>query len=129
METVAQSEDKNLAEELLRFFVEGGEKECFAAHLFTCYDLIKPDVALEVPLVPPPSPNPPPHTSGAPTPCRWPGCTPLYTFGAHSYALNPPLRRPPASAAAEPGLLHDTDAGGRETPPPSGSVAAWPRGL
>lgn len=48
METVAQSEDKDLAEELLKFFVEQQEKECFAAQLFTCYDLIKPDVALEV---------------------------------------------------------------------------------
>ena len=48
METTAQSENRELAEELLRFFVEGGEKECFAALLFTCYDLIKPDVALEV---------------------------------------------------------------------------------
>ena len=48
METTAQSENRELAEELLRFFVEGGEKECFAALLFTCYDLIRPDVALEV---------------------------------------------------------------------------------
>ena len=48
METTAQSEDKDIAEELLRFFVDSGEKECFAALLFTCYDLIKPDVALEV---------------------------------------------------------------------------------
>jgi clathrin heavy chain len=48
METAAQSEDKDIAEELLRFFVDSGEKECFAALLFTCYDLIKPDVALEV---------------------------------------------------------------------------------
>lgn len=48
METAAQSEDKEIAEDLLRFFVEEDQKECFAACLFTCYDLIKPDVALEV---------------------------------------------------------------------------------
>ncbi len=48
METAAQSGDPEIAEELLKFFVEQKEKECFAASLFTCYDLIKPDVALEV---------------------------------------------------------------------------------
>lgn len=48
METAAQSGDAEIAEELLKFFVEKQEKECFAAALFTCYDLIKPDVALEV---------------------------------------------------------------------------------
>lgn len=48
METTAQSEDKSIAEELLHFFVDAGEKEAFAAMLFTCYDLIQPDVALEV---------------------------------------------------------------------------------
>ena len=51
METAAQSEDKALAEELLHFFVDAGEKESFAACLFTCYDLIPPDVALEVGVV------------------------------------------------------------------------------
>lgn len=48
METAAQSEDKEIAEDLLRYFVEEGQRECFAACLFTCYDLVKPDVALEV---------------------------------------------------------------------------------
>ena len=48
METAAQSGDAEIAEELLKFFVEQKERECFAACLFTCYDLIKPDVALEV---------------------------------------------------------------------------------
>lgn len=48
METTAQSEDKAIAEELLHFFVDANEKEAFAAMLFTCYDLIQPDVALEV---------------------------------------------------------------------------------
>ena len=48
METSAQSGDTEIAEELLRFFVEKKEKECFAAMLYTCYEFIKPDVALEV---------------------------------------------------------------------------------
>ena len=48
METTAQSGDSDIAEELLRFFVEKKEKECFAAMLYTCYEFIKPDVALEV---------------------------------------------------------------------------------
>eukprot|EP00958_Prasinococcus_capsulatus_P003761 scaffold346_cov387-Prasinococcus_capsulatus_cf.AAC.4 len=48
METVAQSQDKELAEELLTFFVDQGNKECFTACLFTCYDLIRPDVAMEL---------------------------------------------------------------------------------
>mmetsp|Transcript_40808 Transcript_40808/g.97020 ORF Transcript_40808/g.97020 Transcript_40808/m.97020 type:complete len:1701 (-) Transcript_40808:29-5131(-) len=48
METAAASEQSELAEELLNYFVEEGNKECFAACLFTCYDLIKADVALEL---------------------------------------------------------------------------------
>lgn len=48
METAAQSGEEEIAEELLRFFVDNGERECFAALLYTCYELIKPDVALEV---------------------------------------------------------------------------------
>merc|ERR1712113_451737 len=37
-----------LAESLLRFFVDEDMKECFAACLYTCYDLLRPDVALEL---------------------------------------------------------------------------------
>lgn len=48
METAAQSGKHELVEELLRFFVEQQERECFAACLFTCYDLVRPDVAVEV---------------------------------------------------------------------------------
>eukprot|EP00669_Euglena_mutabilis_P008039 TRINITY_DN3191_c0_g1_i1.p1 TRINITY_DN3191_c0_g1~~TRINITY_DN3191_c0_g1_i1.p1 ORF type:complete len:761 (-),score=398.55 TRINITY_DN3191_c0_g1_i1:340-2622(-) len=48
METVAESEDKDLAEEILRFFVDNGQPECFAACLYTCYDLVRADVALEL---------------------------------------------------------------------------------
>jgi len=48
METARESGDRDLAETLLRFFVDSDLKECFAACLYTCYDLITPDVALEV---------------------------------------------------------------------------------
>jgi clathrin heavy chain len=47
-ETVAASGQPELAEELLRWFVAKGEKECFAAALYTCYDLLRPDVVLEL---------------------------------------------------------------------------------
>lgn len=48
METAFNSGNSELAENLLRFFVENENKECFAACLYTCYDLIRPDVALEL---------------------------------------------------------------------------------
>nr|GEZ65109.1 clathrin heavy chain 1-like [Tanacetum cinerariifolium] len=34
------------AEELLEYFIDEGKKECFAACLYVCYDLISPDVVL-----------------------------------------------------------------------------------
>ncbi|KAE8723368.1 Clathrin heavy chain 1 [Hibiscus syriacus] len=48
METASQSGERELAEELLVYFIEQGKKECFAACLFVCYDLVRPDVALEL---------------------------------------------------------------------------------
>lgn len=48
METVAESRDSALAEDLLRFIMHMEDKELFAAMLYTCYELVKPDVALEV---------------------------------------------------------------------------------
>merc|ERR1711997_1324518 len=48
METAFDSDNADLAESLLRFFCEIKSKECFAACLYTCYDLIRPDVALEL---------------------------------------------------------------------------------
>lgn len=48
METAAKSKDSKMVMELLNFFVESGERECFAAALFSCYDLISPDMALEL---------------------------------------------------------------------------------
>ncbi|CAN7002475.1 unnamed protein product [Brassica rapa subsp. trilocularis] len=48
METASQSGDHDLAEQLLVYFIEQGKNECFATCLFVCYDLIRPDVALEL---------------------------------------------------------------------------------
>jgi len=48
METVAESKDPNLAEDLLRHIMNMQDKELLAAMLYTCYELVKPDVALEV---------------------------------------------------------------------------------
>jgi clathrin heavy chain len=48
METVAESKDPSLAEDLLRHIMNMQDKELFAAMLYTCYELVKPDVALEV---------------------------------------------------------------------------------
>ncbi|KAK2376500.1 clathrin heavy chain [Trifolium repens] len=48
METCYQSGDQELAEDLVVYFIEQGKKECFASCLFACYDLIRPDVALEL---------------------------------------------------------------------------------
>jgi len=48
METVAASGNAELAEGLLRHYVDLESRECFAACLYTCYDLIRPDVVLEL---------------------------------------------------------------------------------
>merc|ERR1719323_724952 len=48
METAFESGNSELAESLLRYFVDNDMKECFAACLYTCYDLIRPDVGLEL---------------------------------------------------------------------------------
>ncbi|KAL7986940.1 hypothetical protein Chor_005859, partial [Crotalus horridus] len=42
-----KSKDTELAEELLQWFLQEGKQECFGACLFTCYDLLRPDVVLE----------------------------------------------------------------------------------
>eukprot|EP00954_Amorphochlora_amoebiformis_P025214 1371565-Amorphochlora_amoeboformis.AAC.1 len=48
MKTAEISKDKKLAESLLYFFVEKKEYECFSACLYTCYELVRPDVVLEL---------------------------------------------------------------------------------
>jgi len=47
-ETAANSKNPELAESLVYYFVEKNQPECFAAALYTCYELIRPDVALEI---------------------------------------------------------------------------------
>lgn len=46
--TAAESGDVEIVEDLLRFFVADTDRACFAATLYTCYDLIRPDVVLEL---------------------------------------------------------------------------------
>eukprot|EP01135_Chromosphaera_perkinsii_P003336 Nk52_evm36s240 gene=Nk52_evmTU36s240 len=48
IEIAAESRDQSAAENLLEFFVEQGFKDCFAACLFTCYDLLRPDIVMEL---------------------------------------------------------------------------------
>merc|ERR1711920_270134 len=48
METARDSGNMDLAESLLRYFVDNDMNECFGACLYTCYDLINADVALEL---------------------------------------------------------------------------------
>jgi len=47
IETAAESRKQDICEGLLEFFVTNGLKECFAACLYSCYDTIRPDIALE----------------------------------------------------------------------------------
>jgi len=44
----AESRNCATAEDLIHWFLEIGNHECFAACLFMCYDLLSPDVVLEL---------------------------------------------------------------------------------
>ncbi|KAL6066534.1 Clathrin heavy chain [Balamuthia mandrillaris] len=48
MATAAESQDPQVVEGLLSYFLEKGRKECFSACLYTCYEFVRPDVALEL---------------------------------------------------------------------------------
>ena len=48
IDTAAESGDVDIAEDLLRFFVSVADRASFSATLYTCYDLIRPDVVLEL---------------------------------------------------------------------------------
>merc|ERR1711966_210371 len=48
IDTANESADAEIIENLLRFFCETSEKECFCAALYTCYSHVSPDVALEL---------------------------------------------------------------------------------
>ncbi len=44
----SESRNTDIAEELLSYFLDENNHECFAACLFQCYDLLRPDVILEL---------------------------------------------------------------------------------
>ncbi|KAH9902039.1 clathrin heavy chain [Xylariomycetidae sp. FL2044] len=48
IETAAISGKSEVVEELLRYFVDIGSRECYVGMLYSCYDLIRPDVVLEL---------------------------------------------------------------------------------
>ncbi|KAF2876123.1 clathrin heavy chain [Massariosphaeria phaeospora] len=48
IETAALSGKADVVEDLLRYFVDIGSRECYVGMLYACYDLIRPDVVLEV---------------------------------------------------------------------------------
>jgi len=48
MEYAAESKNAQVAEELLAYFLDKKTYDCFAACLFQCYDLLHPDVILEL---------------------------------------------------------------------------------
>ena len=48
MQYASESREVEIAEGLIAWFLEIGKKECFAGCLFTCYDLLRPDVILEL---------------------------------------------------------------------------------
>lgn len=48
MTYAAESQNIDIAEELIDWFLEEKNYECFAACLYTCYDLLRPDVVLEL---------------------------------------------------------------------------------
>ncbi|XP_063833029.1 clathrin heavy chain [Ostrinia nubilalis] len=48
MEYASESRQPEVAEELLNWFLERDNYECFSACLYQCYDLLKPDVVIEL---------------------------------------------------------------------------------
>ncbi|VEL18474.1 unnamed protein product [Protopolystoma xenopodis] len=48
MQYAADSGEREAAEDLLRWFLSQGLPDCFAACLYQCYDLLRPDVVLEL---------------------------------------------------------------------------------
>ena len=48
MQTAAYSGSTDVAEELLSYFVDIGNKECFAAMLYMTFDLLSPDLVEEL---------------------------------------------------------------------------------
>lgn len=48
MDYAAESRQPEIVEDLMKFFLQEGHKDCFSTLLVKCYDLLKPDVVLEL---------------------------------------------------------------------------------
>jgi len=48
IQTACDSKSQEVCEDLLKYFVERQRSDCFAAALYTCYNYVRPDVALEL---------------------------------------------------------------------------------
>uniref|UniRef100_A0A914HD52 Clathrin heavy chain n=1 Tax=Globodera rostochiensis TaxID=31243 RepID=A0A914HD52_GLORO len=48
MEYAAESRQPEIVEDLMQYFLKQGLKDCFPALLYKCYDLLRPDVVLEL---------------------------------------------------------------------------------
>ena len=48
MQYASESRNVEITESLIAWFLEIGKRECFAACLYSCYDLLRPDVILEL---------------------------------------------------------------------------------
>ncbi|KAI6215352.1 hypothetical protein M3Y94_00375700 [Aphelenchoides besseyi] len=48
MEYAAESRQPEIVEDLLNYFLSNDNKECFVATLYSCYDLLRPDLVMEL---------------------------------------------------------------------------------
>jgi clathrin heavy chain len=48
METASESKNTDIANDLLKYFIENDAKDSFAACLYVCYDLLLPDQIMEL---------------------------------------------------------------------------------
>ncbi|ELU43586.1 clathrin heavy chain 1 [Rhizoctonia solani AG-1 IA] len=48
IQTASVSGSTEVAEDLISYFVDIGNKECFAAMLYACFDLLRPDIVMEL---------------------------------------------------------------------------------
>lgn len=48
MDYASESKQPEIVEDLLQYFITNNLNDCFAATLYKCYDLLRPDVVLEL---------------------------------------------------------------------------------
>ena len=48
MDYASESRQPEIVEELLAYFLDSNLHDCFAATLYKCYDLLRPDVVMEL---------------------------------------------------------------------------------